>query len=164
MTPKPRGVAVTAREREVLSLVSRHLTNAEIARQLCLSVRTVEAHVSALIRAAIAVWHAKAHYDAVRPTSAIRWLYGDSEVTAWGGRGQGRVTDLPGRDWCSYLDTADHPEYPSASTALCHAHAESAKRYFGSDELDWAVPVPQGSSHVEPGVTPAADLTLHFET
>lgn len=50
MTPKPRGVAVTAREREVLSLVSRHLTNAEIARQLCLSVRTVEAHVSALIR------------------------------------------------------------------------------------------------------------------
>lgn len=35
--------------------------------------------------AAIAVWHAKAHYDAVRPTSAIRWLYGDSEVTAWVG-------------------------------------------------------------------------------
>ena len=42
--------AITAREREVWSLVARHLTNAEIAAELCLSVRTVESHVSSLIR------------------------------------------------------------------------------------------------------------------
>lgn len=41
---------MTAREHEVLSLVSRHLTNSEIASELCVSVRTVEAHVSSLMR------------------------------------------------------------------------------------------------------------------
>jgi predicted ATPase/DNA-binding CsgD family transcriptional regulator len=41
---------VTAREREVLSLVAAHLTNKQIAEQLCLSVRTVETHLSTLLR------------------------------------------------------------------------------------------------------------------
>lgn len=114
--------------------------------------------------AAIAVWHAKARYDAVRPTSAIRWLYSDRDVTAWGGPGQGTVNDLAGANWQSYLATADHPEYPSASSALCHAHAETSRHYLGSDRLDWAVPVPKGSSVIEPGVTPSADITLRFAT
>ncbi|MGW5237658.1 ATP-binding protein [Monashia sp. NPDC004114] len=41
---------VTAREGEVLALVGRHMTNAEIATELVISVRTVEAHVAALLR------------------------------------------------------------------------------------------------------------------
>ncbi len=41
---------VTERELAVLGLVDGHLTNAEIAEQLVLSVRTVESHVSSLIR------------------------------------------------------------------------------------------------------------------
>ena len=44
------GGALTPREAEVLALVQQHLTNAEIADRLFVSVRTVETHVSALLR------------------------------------------------------------------------------------------------------------------
>jgi predicted ATPase/DNA-binding CsgD family transcriptional regulator len=43
-------MGVTDRERDVLGLVAGHLTNLEIAERLSLSVRTVESHVSSLIR------------------------------------------------------------------------------------------------------------------
>ncbi|MGH9133211.1 MAG: ATP-binding protein, partial [Ilumatobacteraceae bacterium] len=41
---------VTVREGEVLDLIASHLTNAEIAARLYISVRTVESHVSSLLR------------------------------------------------------------------------------------------------------------------
>ena len=41
---------MSAREAEVLAAVSEHLTNAEIAERLFISVRTVESHVSSLLR------------------------------------------------------------------------------------------------------------------
>lgn len=43
-------VEVSAREAEVLSALGEHLTNAEIASRLFISVRTVESHVSSLLR------------------------------------------------------------------------------------------------------------------
>ena len=41
--------ALTAREREIAALIARGLTNRQIARQLFVSVRTVEAHVSRIL-------------------------------------------------------------------------------------------------------------------
>ena len=113
---------------------------------------------------AIAIWQEKAKYNAVRPHSAIEFLYGDSPVTAWGGVGQGTVTDLPAKDWTSYMPVADHPEYPSASASFCAAHAETSRLYFGNDELGYEVPTPAGSFRIEPGITPANDLVLKWDT
>ncbi|KAB8189015.1 ATPase [Nonomuraea phyllanthi] len=44
------GVDISPREAEVLELVGAHLSNAEIAARLVISVRTVESHVSSLLR------------------------------------------------------------------------------------------------------------------
>jgi hypothetical protein len=85
-------------------------------------------------------------------------------VTAWGGPGNGTVDDMPSDQWRSYLDTADHPEYPSGSTGLCAAHAPVARRFLGSDELGWSVDRATGSSRIEPGTTPAEDPALHQDT
>jgi hypothetical protein len=108
----------------------------------------------------IATWNEKYRFDAVRPVTAIHWLYGDQQVTGWAGPGGGVVGDLPGSEWRSYLNTGNHPEYPSGSACFCAAHAQASRRYLGSNNFGWAVPAPAGSSVVEPGVTPASDITL----
>lgn len=46
----PQATDVSAREAEVLAGIGEHLTNAEIADRLFISVRTVESHVSSLLR------------------------------------------------------------------------------------------------------------------
>ncbi|MEO1272733.1 MAG: vanadium-dependent haloperoxidase [Myxococcota bacterium] len=113
----------------------------------------------------ITIWANKRHYDAVRPFSAIRYLYGDEELVAWGGPGQGTVDDILSSEWRPYLQSANHPEYPSASASFCRAHATAATLYMGGDNsLGWQVPYPAGSSVVEPGITPAQDIVLSYDT
>ncbi|MGK5532615.1 DUF6851 domain-containing protein [Streptomyces sp. URMC 129] len=112
----------------------------------------------------VAAWHQKHRYDAVRPVSAVRHVYGNSPVTGWGGPGVGTVDDLPADQWASYLNVGDHPEYPSGSTTLCSAEAQATRRFLDSDTLDWTYSAPAGSAVVEPGITPAADLQVHWDT
>ena len=111
----------------------------------------------------IAIWAQKRRYDAVRPFSAIRHLYGNSPVTAWGGPGRG-TQSIPATLWRSYIPVSDHPEYPSASAGFCAAHAELAQLYLGSDVLNWFIPTMQGSSTIEPGVTPRNNIIIGWNT
>ena len=46
----PSEAGVSAREAEVLAALGEHLTNAEIGARLFISIRTVESHVSSLLR------------------------------------------------------------------------------------------------------------------
>ncbi|MFI7541396.1 ATP-binding protein [Actinoplanes sp. NPDC049599] len=46
----PREVGISAREAEVLAALGERLTNAEIGARLFISIRTVESHVSSLLR------------------------------------------------------------------------------------------------------------------
>ncbi|MEV4807744.1 vanadium-dependent haloperoxidase [Nonomuraea sp. NPDC049421] len=117
----------------------------------------------AIFDGAVATWHFKRKYDAVRPFSAIRYLYGNKKMTAWGGPGKGTVNDITGNEWRSYLNTADHPEYPSASSVYCLAYAQAARRFLGTDKLRTSVTFAKGSSVIEPGVTPARDITLRWD-
>jgi hypothetical protein len=112
----------------------------------------------------IAIWQEKARYDAVRPFTAVCHVYGNRRITAWGGPGRGTVTDLPASEWRAYLPVADHPEYPSGSASFCAAHAQASRRFFLTDTLNWSFPVPRGTSVIEPGFTPQADLVLNFAT
>ncbi|WBB61035.1 hypothetical protein O7599_00285 [Streptomyces sp. WMMC500] len=121
-------------------------------------------HVLATFEPLIAAWHQKTKFDAARPVTVVRHVYGKKKVTAWGGIGMGTVDDIRASEWSSYLPVGDHPEYPSGSTSLCSATSQAARRYFGSDELDWTIDYKAGSTMVEPGITPAADLQLHFPT
>lgn len=112
----------------------------------------------------IAAWHHKRAYDAVRPFSAVRHVYGDRNVTAWGGPGKGTVEDLPADEWTGYLPVANHPDYPCGSTAVIAAEAQAARRFLGDDVLGWTHAVDAGSTMTEPGTVPAQALELHYAT
>ncbi len=72
----------------------------------------------------IPIWKEKIRYDAVRPLTAIRFIYGTKPVTSWGGPGKGTVENLPANEWRSYLGDADHPGmmFISNKSYLCILH------------------------------------------
>ena len=113
----------------------------------------------------VVVWQEKQRFDAVRPVTAIKHLFGNLRVSAWGGPGKGTV-DMWASAWGSFAGTADHPEYPSATTSFCGSYAQALRRYAGvADETGGYTGVrPAGSNPIEPGITPAEDVVLSFET
>ncbi len=117
----------------------------------------------AIFDAGIWVWAKKRQFDAVRPFTAIAYLYGSREVDAWAGPGMG-TGRIPADNWTSYLPVADHPEYPSASACLCVAHATAVKERVDDPRLGWTVDFAAGSSFVEPGLVPSENFRYTFET
>ncbi|KAJ9439241.1 hypothetical protein DIPPA_14784 [Diplonema papillatum] len=113
--------------------------------------------------AGIFVWNEKRRWDAVRPFSAIKHIYGDDIVRAWGGPGQGTV-DMKASEWKSLLEEADHPEYPSASACFCYAHTQALRLWYGNDVFGLTVTFRAGSSRAEPGITPAEATSVTFPT
>lgn len=112
----------------------------------------------------IACWYNKFVYDAVRPFSAIRLVFGRELITAWGGPALGIVDNLPGSQWESYLKVHDHPEYPSGTACLCAAHSQAARLYLGTDDLDLTWTRAKFASLIEPGFAPANDVAVHISS
>ena len=118
---------------------------------------------AALLDAGIACWDAKRAFDSVRPITAIRFLYAGQEVLAWGGPGLG-PRPIKGEEWRPYLPTPPFGEFPSGHSTFSAAAAMVLTCFTGSDHFGASVTVPAGSSQVEPGVTPAADVLLSWPT
>ncbi len=118
---------------------------------------------NALLDVSIAVWDTKRTYDAIRPMSAIRYYYAGQTIQGFGGAGVG-ITAIDGANWRSWITTAPHPEYPSGHSAFSSACAEVLKRFTGSDAFIKKVMFTAGSSKVDPGASPAAEVTMQWQT
>jgi hypothetical protein len=122
---------------------------------------------NALFDASIAVWDCKRVFDYVRPITAIRFLMAGQQISAWGGPFRGTQT-IPGEQWQAYQTGAQptpaFPEFSSGHSAFSAAGAEILKSFTGSDVFGNSATIKAGSSGVEPGAVPAADVTLTWPT
>jgi len=108
----------------------------------------------------IVAWSVKRKRDAVRPITAVRFLYSAQNISSWGGPGKGTVQQS-GAAFRSYLKTMAHSEYPSGSSCMCAAFAEANRQWFGNDNFyGFSFPVTAGSSSVEPNVVPAVNMSI----
>jgi hypothetical protein len=133
------------------------------AQSLDQDVKMFFALGNALLDASISVWECKRHYDFVRPISAVRFLYSDKLVRAWGGPGQGTQV-IYGSAFRTYIATPPFAEYVSGHSTFSAASAEILKSFTGSDRFGAQVTIPAGASPVEPGLVPAEPVTLRWGT
>lgn len=107
-------------------------------------------------------WQQKLFYNSVRPVSAVRYLYGGQNITAWGGQYQG-TQEIDGNDWLPYLRTMPHADYPSGTACVCSAFSEYLRRFNSDPEKFPELPplvFRQGCSKREPFRTPAKDVVV----
>lgn len=125
------------------------------------------AMTNALLDASVWSWGIKRQYDYVRPVTGIHYLFGGQTVSAWAGPYLG-TQDIPGGSWIPYqantIVTPPFSEYVSGHSTFSASAAEVLKRFTGSDVFGESVTIGAGTSRVEPGAVPAADLTLSWAT
>jgi len=103
----------------------------------------------------------KMRHLSVRPVNAIRHLYENETLTAWGGAGVGTVSDITGKEWISYIRVSGaNGEYPSLKACLCSAVFNFHVKFFGSNDFGFSAAKPKGSSVVEPGITPDENIQI----
>ena len=92
----------------------------------------------ALFDSSIAAWDAKRAYDCTRPINAIRYLFADQTVKAWGGPTQG-TKEIKGSEWQPYQTltfvTPPFPEYVSGHSTFSAAAAEILTEFTGSNQF-----------------------------
>jgi len=123
-------------------------------------IKMFHALSQALHDAMIACWKTKRTYDYVRPVSAIRTLYRDVTINAWGGPGLGTVAML-GRNWQPYVFTPPFAEYVSGHSTVGHAAARVLAAFNGGDAFKFDERVPARSSLIEPTL-PVQDTSLRW--
>jgi hypothetical protein len=131
------------------------------------AVKLFFALTNAIFDAGICAWDNKCAFASVRPITAIRYLFDGKQVRAWAGPGRG-TRSIAGETWFPYqpttFPTPPFPEYSSGHSNFSAAGAEILKLFTGSDRFGGSVTIPAGSSSVEPGLIPAADITLTWPT
>jgi len=130
-------------------------------------VKMFFALTNAVLDAGIAVWDCKRTFDYVRPITAIRFLMAGQQILAWGGPGRGAQM-IPGEQWQAYqtgaVPTPAFPEFSSGHSAFSAAAAEVLRSFTGSDAFGNSVTIKAGTSGVEPGIVPSADVILSWPT
>jgi VCPO second helical-bundle domain/Domain of unknown function (DUF6851) len=117
--------------------------------------------------AIIACRDAKRAYDSERPITAIHYLFQGKQVRAWAGPFQGTQW-INGENWLPYqlptVVTPPFPEYCSAHSTVSAASAKVLKLFTGSDYFGASFTQQAGGSQIEPGQTPASNVTLSWPT
>jgi hypothetical protein len=106
-----------------------------------------------LLDASITAWDGKGTWDSIRPISAVRWLYKDKIIQAWGGPYKG-PSYIKGEDWIPYRPPSDpappFAEYASGHSTFSMAAAEVLTSFIGRGNFELKVTIAAGSSKVEP--------------
>ena len=130
-------------------------------------VKLFFALTNAISDAGCYAWDNKRTFNSVRPITAIRTLFRGQPVRAWAGPFKGTRT-IDGGDWFPYqpttFPTPPFPEYSSGHSNFSAAGAEILKLFTRSDRFGGSVVLPAGSSKIEPGAVPSADITLSWAT
>ncbi|MBO0913732.1 vanadium-dependent haloperoxidase [Streptomyces laculatispora] len=117
----------------------------------------------AMADAGIVAWKSKVRYDYARPITVIRYSRSGHQVSGYAGRGKGTQT-IAGETWLPYVTTPPFASYVSGHAMWGGTAAESLKLWTGSDKFGASFTAKAGSSVYEPGLTPASDVTLKWDT
>jgi len=117
----------------------------------------------------ITVWNEKVRHNLIRPTTVAQRLQPTAKVETYV-NGYDVPQTIDRADFQPYIRVMPHAEYPSGSSCLFGAAEEWTDLalsfllpgVYNRNIFPLAQPFAAGSSKVEPGVTPAQDLTLEY--